>query len=62
MVGKFGEAFTLAIWWSRRKLPNLIPPILNSMALASWLHNYKYRVHQVLLLSWWNLCFSDQAP
>ena len=35
IVGKFGKVFNLAIWQSRRKLPNLIPPILNPVAPAS---------------------------
>ena len=46
MVGRFGKVFNLAIWWSRRKSPNLIPPILNSVALAAQLH--KRCVHHAL--------------
>ena len=36
-MGKFGEVFTLAIWQSTRKSPNLILPILNPAAPAGWL-------------------------
>ena len=39
IAGKFGEVFNLAIWRSRRKLPNLIPPILNRPAGTSTSRN-----------------------
>ena len=54
MGGKFGRVFNLVIWQSGKKLPNLIPPVLNphdSCQLPDRSNTYDYALHQYLKIA-----------